>query len=143
MNSDLTVTLTDVIWKRQTSLLFVSMLVAACGSSAPARPDIPQSVSPGWKLVSLNKSGMPEGLAPEGAPSCWKAAYTGSGSADVWLCWYRESANAFEAVQRARAAAQTVKFQEGQYFVMVQWNGAQKTELTALVRGIQRALHKS
>ena len=94
-------------------------------------------------MVSLDKSGLPAGLAAAGAPTCWKAAYAGSGSADVWVCWYRESANAFEAVQRVAAAAQTVKFQEGQYFVMVKWNGAQKTDLTALVRGIQKALKKS
>jgi len=92
--------------------------------------------------VSLDRSELPAGLSADGAPTCWKAAYagSGSGSADVSVCWYRESANAFEAVQRVAAAAQTVKFQEGPYFVMVQWNGAAKTELTALVRAIQKAL---
>jgi hypothetical protein len=116
------------------------LLLAACGSAPPAKPDIPQSVSPGWKLSSLDKSALPPGLSSDGAPDCWKGTYSGSGSADVWLCWYRESANAFEAVQRARAAAQTVKFQEGRYFVLIQWNNVQKADLTALIRAIQKAL---
>ena len=49
-------------------------------------------------------------------------------------------ANAFEAVQRARAEAQTVKFQEGPYLVLVKWNNVPKDSLTALVRAIQKAL---
>jgi hypothetical protein len=75
-----------------------------------------------------------------GAPDCWKAAYTGPGSADAWLCWYASSADALDAVQHARAEAQTVQFQEGQYFVIVKWNNVAKTDLTALVRALQKAL---
>ena len=145
MNSDRTVTLTDVIWRRQTSLLFVPLTIAAClfngcGAGAPAKPVIPESVSPGWKLRSLNQSVLPAGLAAEGSPSCWKAAYEGEGTVEMWICWYRVPANAFEAVQRARAEAQTVKFQEGSYFVLAKWNNTPKANLTALIRGVQKAL---
>jgi hypothetical protein len=129
-----------VIWRRQTSLLFVTLLLAACASGPPAKPEIPESVSPGWKLSSLNKSGLPSGVSAGGSPDCWKADYTGAGSAETWICWYKEKANAFEAVQRTRAEAQTVKFQEGQYLVLVKWNNAPKASLTALIRGIQKAL---
>ena len=64
----------------------------------------------------------------------------GQGSAEVWLCGYRASASAFDAVQRARAEAQTVKFQEGSWLVLVKWNNAPTTSVTALVRAIQGAL---
>jgi hypothetical protein len=127
-------------WRRQTSLLFVSLLLAACASSPPSKPDIPDSISPGWKLASLDKSALPSGLSPDGSPECWKADYTGQGSAETWICWYKASTNAFDAAQRARAEAQTVKFQEEHYFVLVKWNNVPKASLTALIRAIQKAL---
>jgi hypothetical protein len=134
------VTLTDVTRRRQTSLLFVALVVVRCGSAPPSKPRIPDSVSPGWKLSSLETSTLPSGVPGDGSPTCWKADYAGAGSAAVWICWYKATANAFEAVQRARAEAQTVKFQEEHYFILVQWNNVPKTNLTALVRAIQKAL---
>lgn len=111
-----------------------------CGSSSPPKPDIPDSVSPGWKLSSLNKAALPSGVPSDGSPECWKAQYTGTGAAEAWICWYKSTANAFEAVQRAHAEAQAVKFQEEHYFVLVKWNNAPKANLTALIRAIQKAL---
>ena len=73
-------------------------------------------------------------------PQCWKAQYEGVGTAEVWACGYRERGSAFDAVQRAPAAAQTVKFQEGKYLVLVKWNGVPKANLTALIRAVQKTL---
>jgi len=106
-------------------------MLSACASGPPPKPDIPDSVSPGWKLSSL---------VPSGEPDCWTAEYTGPGPADIRICWYKATASAFEAVQRARAEAQTVKFQEDHYFVLVHWNNVPKANLTALVRAIQKTL---
>jgi hypothetical protein len=145
-----TVTLTNVIWRRQTSLLsglllpailvLGACLIEACSPARPAKPDIPTSISPGWKLSSLDKAPPPPEVSGDGSPECWKARYTAEGPADLWICWYRAPANAFEAVQRVRAEAQTVKFQEGRYFILVKWNNVPKASLTALVRGIEKAL---
>jgi hypothetical protein len=44
------------------------------------------------------------------------------------------------AVQRARAEAQAVKFQQGPYLVLAKWNDVPKASLTALVRAIQKAV---
>ncbi len=71
---------------------------------------------------------------------CWKADYAGPGFAEVWICWYKATGNAFEAMQRARAEAQAVKFQEEHYFILVRWNNVPKVSLTALVRAIEKAL---
>jgi hypothetical protein len=135
---------TEVTGRRETfSLLFagfsVWMLLAGCGQTAAPKPDLPQSVSPGWKLSSLARSATPSGLSGDGAPQCWKAEYTGQGSAQVWTCWYKERANAFEAAQRTRAEAQAVKFQEGSYLVVVRWNNVSKANITALVRAVEKA----
>ena len=134
------VTLTDVIWRRQTSLLSAALFVAACASAPPAKPDIPDSVSPGWKLTSLDKSPLPSEIPAGGEPVCWKADYAGPGSVAVRVCWYKATADAFEAMQRARAEAQAVKFQEEHYFILVKWNNAPRTSVTALVRAIEKAL---
>jgi hypothetical protein len=116
------------------------MVIAGCSESAPAKPEIPESISPGWKLTSLASSPRPAEVAPDGDPRCWKAEYTGSGTAEVAICWYKVSGNAFEALQRTRAEAQAVKFQQGHYFILVKWNNAPKADVTALVRAIEKAL---
>lgn len=64
----------------------------------------------------------------------------GAGTAEVSVCWYKVTGNAFEAAQRTRAEAQAVKFNEGNYFVLVKWNHAPRTELMALVRALEKAL---
>ncbi len=43
-------------------------------------------------------------------------------------------------MQRARAEAQAVKFQEEHYFILVKWNNVPKASLTVLVRALQKAL---
>ena len=39
-----------------------------------------------------------------------------------------------------RAEAQTVKFQEDRYFILVKWNNVPRASLTALVRALEKAL---
>jgi hypothetical protein len=143
-----------VIWRREYfSLLFAPILPAAstiltsCAPGQPAKPDLPQSISPGWMLLSLNRAAAPPGIPTNSAPQCWKAHYAGQGSghasAEVWVCGYKENAGAFDAVQRARAEAQTVKFQVGSNLVLVKWNDVPKANVTALVRSIQKAVQPS
>ncbi len=139
-----------MIRRRKTSLLFAPLLLCSCASSPPSKPAIPASVSPGWSLLSLEKAALPSalGVPQEGSSTCWKGNYTGQGlsgaaTANIWVCWYKEKANAFDALQRARAEAQMVKFQEGRYLVFLQWNNVAKTSLTALVRGIEKALQQA
>jgi hypothetical protein len=128
-----------VIWRRQTSLLF-ALFSVACGSGPIAKPEFPESVSPGWKRSSFDHAAAPAGLPAGGSPECWKGDYSGAGSVRVWVCGYKVQGSAFDALQRARTEAQTVKFQEGSYLVLVQWNNVSKENLTALVRAIQKVL---
>jgi hypothetical protein len=122
-------------------LMIASILLAACSEGAtPRQPDLPASVAPGWTRATYQPSSPPAGL-PEGSrPTCWEAGYTGPGVARVWVCGYRNSGGAFDAVQRARAEANTVKFQEGNFLVIATWNGGTRADVTALIRSIQRTL---
>ena len=128
------------------SLLFVavlSTLLAGCGEPAfPGKPDLPPAVSPGWTMKSYDRAAAPEGL-PEGAqPQCWKADYqdAGTASAEVWVCGYQQGSSAFNAMQRARASANTVKFQKDRFLVVVRWNGGTKADLLALMRALERII---
>lgn len=69
--------------------------------------------------------------------------YSGGGSAEVFTCGYGNTGAAFDAVQRTRAEADTVKFQQGRYLIVVKWSGGSKEEITALVRAIQKSLAAS
>jgi hypothetical protein len=104
------------------------------------KPELPASVSPGWALKSYDSTAPPAGLPDGPAPQCWKADYAGPGSVQAWVCGYRASGSAFDAEQRARAEADTVKFQEGNYLIVVNWHGGSRSEVTALIRGLQKAL---
>jgi hypothetical protein len=104
------------------------------------KPDLPQSVfiarsgrlcRQGLRLTAFRLMDHP----PAG-----RAEYAGPGSAEVWICVYKASTSAFDAVQRARAEAQTVKFQQGANLVLVKWNTVPKASVTALVRAIQKAV---
>lgn len=80
---------------------------------------------------------MPKGGTP---PLCWKADYVNGGTATVWVCGYRVSGSAFDAWQRMNSAANEVKFQKGNYLVIVQWSNVSQADITALVGAIQRIL---
>jgi hypothetical protein len=122
-------------------ILLLALIMAACGvASPPGKPDLPASISPGWKMKTYAAAPPPEGLPDGFKPVCWKADYEGSGNAvaEVWICGYAVSA--FEPMQRARAAANTVKFYKGRYLILVRWNGGTRTDVTALMRGLENAL---
>jgi len=123
-------------------LLVVLLTLGACGEGAGGRPELPESVSPGWKLTSLQATAVPAEVPAGGTPECWLATYAGTGAAQLWLCRYNAETGAFDAAQRARSEAQTVKFQEGAYLVLVKWNDTPKTDLTALIRAVQKTLGK-
>ena len=135
-----TVTLTEVLERRKFSVLSGALVLAACAPTPPAKPPVPESISPGWKLMSLARAPRPAEVAADGNPTCWKGTYTGAGTAEVSICWYKVAGNAFDAAQRTRAEAQAVKFGQGNYFVLVKWNHAPRTELMALVRALEKAL---
>jgi hypothetical protein len=151
------------------SLLLVAgaLGLAGCGEGgAPGKPELPESVSPGWVRKSFEASVPPAGLPGGTKAECWKAVYAGSGlgaesagsggglagsgrvsgggpkgaEAEVWACGYVGTGGAFDAAQRTRAAADSVKFQEGKYLILIHWSGGSKDEVTALVRALQKKL---
>jgi hypothetical protein len=105
---------------------------------------LPQNAPPAWNRKAFEASapppGLPQGTASPAPTQCWKADYAATGTATIWTCAYPTSGGAFDAVQRARAEADTVKFQEGNYFVIATWSGSTRADVTSLVRAIQAKL---
>jgi hypothetical protein len=131
-----------VVSKRTLSSLLLAVIATwSCGGGSTARPDLPNSIAPGWTLSSLTSAPPPPDLPAGSSPACWKAVYSGPGSAQIWICGYASETGAFDAEQRARAQARTVKFQEGRRLVIVQWSETKKTDLESLIRAIQKRLH--
>ena len=124
-----------MIWRRQTSLLFAVFLLGACASGPPPKPDIPDSISPGWKLSSRS-------FRPAADPPAGRRSIPGPAPREIpdLLVRTKQQQVRFGEVQRTPAEAQTVKFQVEHYFVLVKWNNAPKANLTALIRAIQKAL---
>jgi len=114
-------------------------MAGGCGrETAPEKPNLPQTAAPGWTLKSYESAPPPAGVP---APAlCWKAEYSGAGTASVWTCGYTSAGGAFDAVQRARAEADTVKFQQGRFLVIASWSGADHAGATSLVRAVQAAI---
>jgi hypothetical protein len=113
---------------------------AACGPGEPKKPDLPASVSPGWKQTKMEAGGAPERL-PQGSPApvCWHAEYAGEGPVTVWACGYPAEETAFEAVQKMTPAAEEVKFHKGRYLIVVEWKNVSQEGITTLIRAIQRS----
>jgi hypothetical protein len=129
----------------KTAVGIFSLILAGCSGSGAAapKPDLPQSVPPGWTQQNYAESAPPGGLPQTGEPpKCWLATYSGPGQAEVRICAYRTEAPAFDAGQRFPSAANTVKFQAQKWFVVVHWSGATQTDATALVRATQKAIQK-
>jgi hypothetical protein len=118
-------------------LLVATALLTGCGDSVPGEPKLPQSAAPGWTRKSLAKTAIPAGIEGKAKPECWKAEYASKGSAEVTACGFAAEGSAFEAMQKGRAEADTVKFQEGKFYVVVQWHDVSRDEITSLVRAVQ------
>jgi hypothetical protein len=140
------------------TLFVLSTALCACGESVSAKPNLPDRVSAGWKLTSLNPSAAPpyipypssrhppgqdQQVSAGGSADCWQAVYAGLGAAQIWLCRFGTSSASFDAWQRVRADSQTVKFQEGVYLVLVKWSNTSTADLNALMRATQSALRNA
>jgi hypothetical protein len=67
----------------------------------------------------------------------------GPGAAEIFLCRYSATSGAFDGWQRARADAQTVKFQEGKYLVLVKSKDTPNANLVLLMRALEASLSKN
>jgi hypothetical protein len=110
--------------------LSVLILVSISCSQAAQAPELPQSVSPGWQLVSVQEAG----------PHIWLASYSGPGTAHVRIWAIHGSAEGLERVQKWQAEANTVVVYSERYFAAVDWAGVDRAQAGSLVRAMEHAI---
>lgn len=97
---------------------------------------LPPNVAGVWQRKSLRDTPPPQ----PGVVRALQAAYEGAGQLTVDLYETRSSGTAFEMTQHRREQPNTVFFDKGRYFVVVQWRQADRNALTAFVRALQKEL---
>ena len=75
-----------------------------------------------------------------GSPQCWKASYSGQGTAEVLVCGYPEG-GAFDATQRTPAEGQAVKLIRANTSCWCAGTTRPKPRLPLSLRTIQKSLH--
>jgi hypothetical protein len=111
----------------------LSVLILFVGSCAPAvkKPELPQSVSPGWQLTGMRET------EPGKA---WEAIYTGPGKVRVRVWSIQSIAEGLDRVQKWEPAANTVVFYSDRYFAVLDWAAADAAQAGTLVRAVERAI---
>lgn len=104
-------------------------------------PDIFTDVVGAWHRTSLSElpPSAPPALVPPAAIERIRAAsYEGPGKLDARLYQLATSAVALDVVQRWRPAPDTVFFHNGRFFVLIQWQTADRKALQEFVRALEK-----
>lgn len=130
--------------KRLWVLLSVLTLFGCSARETPA-PDLPKSISPGWRLASFGKADLasaPDIVKAAHPQAAWLGTYTGAGTAHVRV-WAVSGATGLDLVQNWQAEPNTVVLYSDRYFTAVDWAGTDRVQAGALVRAIERAVGRA
>jgi hypothetical protein len=113
-------------------VLFSVLSLAACTASHEEAPELPKSISPGWRITNFARE-----------KEVWLGTYSGPGTAHVRIWPTGGQAEGLDRAQKWKAQPDTVVFFSDRYFAAVDWSGATRVEAGTLVRAIERAIHTS
>jgi len=115
------------------------LLASACG---PPRPDaaslLPPTVAVVWQRKSLHEIPPPQASVTRAV----EAAYEGAGQITARIYATKSPGSAFEMTQHWKEQKNTVFFDKGRYFVVVEWQQADRNALTAFVRALEKELDR-
>jgi hypothetical protein len=122
--------------------LLLPLFSAACRKSEPP-PDLFTDTVGAWHRTSLRAADASE--APDPVPRTaidrlQIATYQGPGKLEARLYQLSSPGVALELVQRWRPSADTVFFNERNYFVVVKWQEADRKALQEFVRELEQRL---
>jgi hypothetical protein len=121
------------------ALLAFVVLMAGCGRTAAPRANLLPDAVGEWKRAGLNEraAAPANDVIPKTSVNrVLTGVYSGPGKLDVALFDLTSSATALDAVQRWRPAADTIFFFQDRYFVVVQYQTADRKALNAFVRDL-------
>jgi hypothetical protein len=116
-------------------------LAGACRETATAPLDLlPQNVAGGWRRASLRQTPVSE--APDPVPRnavtrVETAEYTGPGKLEARVYELTSPEVGVTLSQRWRPSADTVFFSRGRYFVVINWQQADRSALKDFVRELE------
>ena len=104
-------------------------------------PDIFTEVVGAWHRTSVRE--LPRSLAPDSVPPAAierirSAAYGGPGKLDARVYQLISPAAALDVVQRWKPAPDTVFFYNGRFFVLIQWQTADRKALQEFVAALEK-----
>ncbi len=113
-----------------TSVLVASAVLAATGcKTETTAPDLPASVSPGWKLETVVRTG-----------SDWIATYRATGTAHLRLHSIHGQAEGLDLTQKWAPKPNAVVFYGERYFAVLDWDTVERDQAAALVRTLERRI---
>ncbi|MDQ6700886.1 MAG: hypothetical protein M3Z36_11970 [Acidobacteriota bacterium] len=124
--------------------IFISLLfIAGCTNTGANLPPLPDTVAGGWHRAALQEAPLdaaPDLVRRTGLRKWWKAEYDGPGTVHVEIYALNSGGAGLDLVQKWRPSANTVTFYTDRYFIVVDWDGADRVALRSLVTALQKAL---
>jgi hypothetical protein len=122
-------------------LLACALALAACRRAPAPLPDIFTELVGAWHRTSLSELQPP--AAPDPVPRAAivhirAASYEGPGKLDARVYQLTSSAVALDVVQRWRPAPDTVFFYKDRFFVLIQWQTADRKALQEFVTTLEK-----
>ncbi len=89
-------------------------------------PELPKSISPGWRLAGFARAG-----------DGWQGGYSGPGTAQVRIFPIASQAAGLDRIQKFQASATSVAFYSEHYFTIVSWKGAGSEQIRPLIKALE------
>jgi hypothetical protein len=127
--------------RRPQFILACVLAVAACRHSAAPMPEVFDEAIGAWHRMSVSEpppSAASGVLSPASVERIRAASYEGPGKLDVRVYQLTSPAAALDVVQRWRPAADTVFFYSDRFFVLIQWQTADRKALQEFVGALEK-----
>jgi hypothetical protein len=123
--------------------MLLALALAACGRTERMSDLFPEVAAGEWRRTSLRD--LAGGESPDPVPRTSVdhvqiATYEGPGKLDARVYRLSSAAVGVDLAQRWHPSADTVFFNQGRYFVVVKWQGAERKALQAFVRELEGRL---
>jgi hypothetical protein len=129
----------------QTALALTIVALAGCARPAPMPDAFPETLG-AWHRVApprdVPPAQPPDALPPARIEQIRAANYEGPGALEARIYVLPSSAVALDVVQRWTPRPDTVMFSSDRFFVVVHWQKADKKELQAFVRELEKRLSR-
>ena len=122
-------------------LLACALALASCRRAQAPLPDLFTESVGGWHRTSLKEpapSAAPDAVPPSTIERIREAKYEGMGKLDARVYQLTSAAAALDLVQRWKPAADTVFFYNDRFFVLIQWQTADRKALQEFVGALEK-----